>query len=81
MFDSENLKAASGRSVTTDGLRSEEDDSALAIADYYIDGKAVGYIMRSPSALKFWVGIPGFKNLNAYYKSYNEAEAALLAAF
>lgn len=80
MFDSELLTASSGRTVSTDGLLSEEDDSALAIADYYANGKSVGYIMRSPSATKFWVGVDGVKNPKAHYRTYSEAEAALLAA-
>lgn len=79
MFTPETLTAASGRIVLTDGLQSEEEDSALAIADYYVDGKQAGYIMRSPSAQKFWVSTVGRKNTQIHYKSFSEAEAALLA--
>lgn len=80
MSSLDTLKSSSDRTISTDGLVPEEDDSALAFADYYFTGgKHAGYVMRSPSARKFWISVSGGESPKDHYKSFNEAEASLLA--
>lgn len=81
MFDvTPTLTAASGAEVIPMAFHAEEDDSALAFADYMVDGHLAGYIMRSPSGRKYSVSLAdttGF--IGPDHRTLHDAEEALLS--
>lgn len=80
MSANDRLTTASGLTVISDGPQFEEEDSALSFSEYHSGNQLLGYIMRSPSGLKYSMKTMEADAMFTNYSTYGQAEAALLAA-